>query len=175
MLESLTVFVSLSIILCNFIHFGFIYFEALSGVYSFWTDVSSWWIFTFMLCSIRDGEGNGTPLIFLRRSSQLMFLFLSQYIKQEWKRLTFLYIMKNLWEHVIIPFLVLDPMLALSCPPSAILCQHRISKFCVYILCIWRRQWQPTPVFLPGESQGQGSLVGCCLWGLTESDTTEVT
>ena len=39
----------------------------------------------------------------------------------------------------------------------------------------WRRQWQPTPVFLPGESQGLGSLVGCCLWGLTESDTTEVT
>ena len=29
----------------------------------------------------------------------------------------------------------------------------------------WRRQWQPTPVFLPGESQGRGSLVGCCLWG----------
>ena len=39
----------------------------------------------------------------------------------------------------------------------------------------WRRQWQPTPVFLPGESQGQGSLVGCHLWGRTESDTTEVT
>ena len=39
----------------------------------------------------------------------------------------------------------------------------------------WRRKWQPTPVFLPGESQGRGSLVGCCLWGLTESDTTEVT
>ena len=37
----------------------------------------------------------------------------------------------------------------------------------------WRRKWQPTPVFLPGESQGQGSLVGCCLWGHTESDTTE--
>ena len=29
----------------------------------------------------------------------------------------------------------------------------------------WRRWWQPTPVFLPRESQGQGSLVGCCLWG----------
>ena len=28
-----------------------------------------------------------------------------------------------------------------------------------------RRKWQPTPVFLPGESQGRGSLVGCCLWG----------
>ena len=39
----------------------------------------------------------------------------------------------------------------------------------------WRRKWQPTPVFLPGENQGQGSLVGCHLWGHTESDTTEVT
>ena len=37
----------------------------------------------------------------------------------------------------------------------------------------WRRKWQPTPVFLPGESQGQRSLVGCHLWGHTESDTTE--
>ena len=39
----------------------------------------------------------------------------------------------------------------------------------------WRRKWQPSPVFLPGESQGRGSLVGCRLWGRTESDTTEVT
>ena len=39
----------------------------------------------------------------------------------------------------------------------------------------WRRKWQPTPVFLPGESQGQRSLVGCCLQGCTGSDTTEVT
>ena len=38
-----------------------------------------------------------------------------------------------------------------------------------------RREWHPTPVFLPGESQGRGSLVGCCLWGRTESDTTEGT
>ena len=37
----------------------------------------------------------------------------------------------------------------------------------------WRRKWQPTPVFLPGESQGRGSLVGCRLWGRTELDTTE--
>jgi len=48
--------------------------------------------------------------------------------------------------------------------------------------CIWydfkdprRGKWQPTPVFLPGESQGQGSLMGCRLWGRTELDTTEVT
>ena len=38
-----------------------------------------------------------------------------------------------------------------------------------------RRQWHPSPVFLPGESQGRGSLVGCRLWGRTESDTTEAT
>ena len=35
----------------------------------------------------------------------------------------------------------------------------------------WRRKWQATPVFLPGESQGRGSLVGCSLWGRTELDT----
>ena len=39
----------------------------------------------------------------------------------------------------------------------------------------WRRKWQPTPVFLPGGSQGRWSLVGCHLWGRTESDTTEAT
>ena len=39
----------------------------------------------------------------------------------------------------------------------------------------WRRKWWPNPVFLPGESQGRGSLVGCHLWGRTESDTTETT
>ena len=39
----------------------------------------------------------------------------------------------------------------------------------------WRRKWQPTAVFLPGESQGRGSLVGCPLRGRTESDTTEAT
>ena len=39
----------------------------------------------------------------------------------------------------------------------------------------WKRKWQPTPVLLPGESQGWGSLVGCRLWGRTESDTTEAT
>ena len=39
----------------------------------------------------------------------------------------------------------------------------------------WRRKWQPTLVFLPGESQGRGSLVGCHLWDHTELDTTEMT
>ena len=39
----------------------------------------------------------------------------------------------------------------------------------------WRRKWQATPVFLPGESHGRGSPVGCHLWGRTESDLTEAT
>ena len=50
--------------------------------------------------------------------------------------------------------------------------QTRLSNF---TFTHWRRQWQPTPVFLPGESQGRGSLVGCRLWSRTESDTTEAT
>ena len=45
----------------------------------------------------------------------------------------------------------------------------------IFTFMHWRRQWQPTPVFLPEESQGRGSLVGCRLWGHTESDKTEVT
>ena len=45
----------------------------------------------------------------------------------------------------------------------------------LFTLMHWRRKWQPTSVFLPGESQGWGSLVGCCLWGRTELDTTEAT
>ena len=45
----------------------------------------------------------------------------------------------------------------------------------LFIFLHWRRKWQPTPVFLPGESQGRGSLMGCRLWGRTESDTTEAT
>ena len=54
--------------------------------------------------------------------------------------------------------------------------QTRLSEFTfTFHFMHWRRKWQPTPVFLPGESQGQGSLVGCLLWGCTESDMTEVT
>jgi len=50
----------------------------------------------------------------------------------------------------------------------------RLSNF-TFTFMHWRRKRQPTPVFLPGESQGRGSLVGCSLWGRTESDTTDAT
>ena len=49
----------------------------------------------------------------------------------------------------------------------------QLSDF-TFTFTLWRRKWQPTPVFLPGESQGWGSLVGCRLQAHTESDTTEV-
>ena len=43
----------------------------------------------------------------------------------------------------------------------------------LYLLCCRRRQWQPTPVLLPGKSHGRRSLVGCSPWGHEESDTSE--
>ena len=49
------------------------------------------------------------------------------------------------------------------------------SSLSLFTFMHWKRKWQPTPVFLPGESQGRGSLVGCGLWGHRESDTTEAT
>ena len=55
------------------------------------------------------------------------------------------------------------------------LCKHLGMELQGHRVHAWRRQWQRTPVFLPGESQGQRSLVGCHLWGHTESDMTEVT
>ena len=51
----------------------------------------------------------------------------------------------------------------------------RATSLSLFTFMHWRRKWQPSPVFLPGESQGRGSPVGCCLWGRTESDATEVT
>ena len=50
-----------------------------------------------------------------------------------------------------------------------------VTSLSLFTFMHWRRKWKPTPVFLPGESQGRGSLVGCHLWGRTELDTTEAT
>ena len=48
-----------------------------------------------------------------------------------------------------------------------------VTSLSLFTFMHWRRKWQPTPVFLPGKSQGWGSLVGCHLWSHTESDRTE--
>ena len=80
--------------------------------------------------------------------------------------------------------------LLLVCQLSSYLCISLDNHFCIWIVIFsqafflefrvfqgnnWRRKWQPTPVFLPGESQGQRSLAACHLWGCTELDTTEAT
>ena len=59
--------------------------------------------------------------------------------------------------------------LEMALPYSPIIKVSQILEDCIYT------HLKPTPVFLPGESQGWRSLVGCHLWGHTESDTTEVT
>ena len=48
-----------------------------------------------------------------------------------------------------------------------------VTSLSLFSFMPWRRQWQPTPVFLPEGAQGRGSLAGCRLWGRTESGTTE--
>ena len=50
-----------------------------------------------------------------------------------------------------------------------------VTSLSLFTFMHWRRKWQPTPVCLPWESQGRGSLVGCHLWGHAESDMTEAT
>ena len=50
-----------------------------------------------------------------------------------------------------------------------------VTSLSLFTFMHWRRKWQPTPVFLPGESHGRRSLVGCSSWGRTELDTTEAT
>ena len=44
-----------------------------------------------------------------------------------------------------------------------------VTTLSLFTFMHWRRKWHPTPVFLPGESQGRGSLVGCRLGGVTQS------
>ena len=66
-----------------------------------------------------------------------------------------------LWTFAIYPFLFLQSGKATT------------FLFFVTIGCLWRRQWQPTPVLLPGKSHGRRSLAGCSPWGHKESDTTE--
>ena len=63
----------------------------------------------------------------------------------------------------------------LQCMRSLKVGHDWVTSLSLFTFMPWRRKWQPTPVFLPGESQGQRSLVGGRLWGCTESDTTEVT
>ena len=71
------------------------------------------------------------------------------------------------------------PSNSVTVPKKCKLKQTKLARIFFFLRRLYpmlvRRKWQPTPVFLTGESHGQRSLVGCCLWGLTELDTTEAT
>ena len=67
------------------------------------------------------------------------------------------------------------PIFTFTCLSFDLILSSRLPLTWGSVVSFWRRKWQPTPVFLPGESCGQRSLVGCRLWDRTESDTTEVT
>ena len=77
------------------------------------------------------------------------------------------------------PYQMLYPLLLFCCIVSErifiilLLKLLDSEKFMVGCYCLQRRQWHPTPVFLPGKSHGWRSLVGCSPWGHQESDTTE--
>ena len=88
------------------------------------------------------------------------------------------------WNPCVISYLPLSHLIGICfyhCPSSCIAQKHLyycidvVTSLSLFIFMHWRRKWHPTPVFLPEESQGWGSLAGCRLWGRTELDTTEVT
>ena len=69
---------------------------------------------------------------------------------------------------------ILSPPLALF---PRLIYQYAMERYLIFHLQLrmrlWRRQWHPTPVLLPGKFHGQRSLVGCSPWGHKESDMTE--
>ena len=80
-------------------------------------------------------------------------------------------IKKNTFESVLMRWMKLEPIIQSEVSQK----EKQATSLSLFTFMHWRRKWQPAPVFLPGESQGRGSLVGCRLWGRTESDTTEAT
>ena len=65
------------------------------------------------------------------------------------------------------------PPLFFCCISFNLLLHFLSLTWCSSSLLLWRRQWHPTPVLLPGKSHGQRSLVGCSPWGRKESNTSE--
>ena len=106
-----------------------------------------------------------------RQASPLLFylaelLILSAHLLQISFKLEWLLEKRSIWGEIVV---------RLQSMGSRRVRHDWATSLSLFTFMHWRRKWQPTPVFLPGESQGWGSLVGCHLWGCTESDTTEVT
>ena len=88
-------------------------------------------------------------------------------------------LLSSTFSEVDFPFISHNKGFPASASGKEPVCQCRRHKRCSFDPWIWKIPWrrakQPTPVFLPGESQEWRGLVGCRLWGRTESDTTEAT
>ena len=111
------------------------------------------------------------------RSFTLLFRFIPRYLILFYETVNGIVFLTSLSSSLLLRLrnaadfcmLILDPATLLNSLMSS------RTSLSLFTFTHWRRKWQPTPVFLPGEPQGQGSLVGCHLWGRTESDTIEVT
>jgi len=75
-------------------------------------------------------------------------------------------IKKNTFGSVLMRWMKLEPII------QSEVSQKENQQYSI-LMHIWRRQWHPTPVLLPGKSHGRRSLVGCSPWGRKELDTTK--
>ena len=111
----------------------------------------------------------------------------SQRVRYNWATLDFLNLTEGWtltfaktfleWQHLITPDITVFHSISVALLEPACPCRRRRRRgFDPWVGKIpWRRAWQPTPVFLPGESHGQSSLGGHSPWGHKESDLTEAT
>ena len=86
------------------------------------------------------------------------------------KRLLISWLQSLVWDHINLQ--TAKAILRKKNKAESIVC-HDFKLYCKAVVIKWRRKWQPTPVYLPGESHGQRSLVGCSPWGRKELGTTE--
>ena len=122
------------------------------------------------LCNPIDSSPSGSPVPGILQARTLDWVAI--YFSNTWK-----------WKVKVktlscIPLLATPWTAAYQAPPSMGLLRVKhnwATSLSLFTVMHWRRKWQPAPVFLPGESQGQGSLVDCRLRGHTELDMTKVT
>ena len=138
------------------------------------------------------GEGKGYPLLYsgLENSMDCIIHGL-QIVRHNWATLTFFLSQLSIWKSFSLSYLFgegngnpfqyscleipwMEEPGRLQSMGSLRVGHDWLTSLSLFTFMHWKRKWQPTPVFLPRESWGWGSLVGCHLWGRTESDKTEV-
>ena len=118
------------------------------------------------------------PILVKNRSAKICNYLQTVFVRIVWNRIMNRYLLEILVYPVILNSCILkdgNGPSSLQSMGSLGVGHDWVTLLSFFTVTHWRRKWQHTPVFLPGESQGRGSLVGCRLWGRTESDTTEAT